>query len=74
LSFEIILINKINSFFGYKLINEVRLQTFRLKVKKTKDKINLNKNSKIFEQKINEIKNENIKNSISALLNVYKND
>jgi hypothetical protein len=68
------IINKINSYFGYKLIDEVRLQTFRLKVKKTKDKINLNKNSKIFEKKINEIKNENIKNSLSALLNVYKND
>ena len=67
------IINKINSYFGYKLIDEVRLQTFRLKIKKIKNKINLNQNSKIFEKKINEIKNENIKNSLSALLNVYKN-
>ena len=68
------IINKINSYFGYKLIDEVRLQTFRLKIKKIKNKINLNQNSKIFEKKINEIKNESIKNSLSSLLNVYKND
>jgi len=68
------IINKINSYFGYKLIDEVRLQTFRSKIKKIKNKINLNQNSKIFEKKINEIKNESIKNSLSSLLNVYKND
>ena len=67
------IINKINSYFGYKLINEVRLQTFNLREKKVKNS-NINSNfSKNFEKKINEIKNQNIKNSLSQLLEVIKN-
>ena len=67
------IINKINSYFGYKLINEIRLETFNSETKKAKNKNVLGKYSKNFEKKINEIKNENIKNSLSQLLDIIKN-
>jgi len=68
------IINKINSYFGYKLINEIKLQTINFEGKKTKNKNVLRKFSKNFEEKINEIKNKNIRNSLSQLLKTIKND
>ena len=68
------IIDKINSYFGYKLINEIRLETFNSETKKAKNKNVLGKYSKNFEKKINEIKNENIKNSLSKFLDIIKND
>ena len=68
------IINKINSYFGYRLINEIRLKTINSEIKKIKNKNILKKFSKNFEKKINEIKNKNIRNSLSQLLDVIKND
>jgi len=68
------IINKINGYFGYRLINEIRLQTSNLETKKIKNKNVLSKFSKNFEKKINDIKNKNIRNSLSQLLDVIKND
>ena len=68
------IINKINSYFGYQLINEIRLKTINAETKKIKNKNILNKFSKNFEKKINEIKNKDIRNSLSQLLDVVKND
>ena len=63
------IVNKINSYFGYHLINEIKLKTFNSEIKKKK-KNNFSKNSsKKFEKKISEIKN-----SLSQFLNVIKND
>ena len=56
------IIDKINSYFGYKLINEI------------KNKNALGKFSKSFEKKINEIKNKDIRNSLYQLLKTIKND
>ena len=66
------IINKINSYFGYKLINEIRLQTFNSLNKKNKDKNIQNKSSKKFKEKINEIKNKDIRDSLKQLLNIAK--
>ena len=66
------IINKINSYFGYKLINEIRLQTFNSLNKKNKDKNIQNKSSKKFKEKINEIKNKDIRDSLRQLLNIAK--
>ena len=66
------IIDKINSYFGYKLISEIRLQTFSLVKKKRKENFVLNKKSKKFKEKINEIKNQDIRNSLSQLLNIAK--
>ena len=68
------IIDKINSYFGYKLINEIKLQTFNSESKKTKNKNNLEKFSKDLQEKIAQIKSESIKNSLSQLLKAIKND
>ena len=68
------IIDKINSYFGYKLINEIRLKTINSETKKVKNNNALKKFSKNFEKKINEIKNKDIRNSLSQLLDVIKND
>lgn len=68
------IIDKINSYFGYKLINEIKLQTFNSESKKTKNKNNLEKFSKNLQEKIEQIKSEDIKNSLSQLLKAIKND
>ena len=68
------IIDKINSYFGYKLIDEVKLQTFTPKTDKRKEKKRSRKFPSNFQEKINEIKNESIKNSLSQLLKVIKND
>ena len=68
------IINKINGYFGYRLINEIRLKTINSETKKVKNNNALKKFSKNFEKKINEIKSKNIRLSLSQLLNVIKND
>ena len=68
------IINKINSHFGYKLINEVRLQAFNAEKEKIKKSNSLNKSFKKFEKKVTEIKNNNIRNSLSQLLKAIKDD
>ena len=68
------IMDKINSYFGYKLINEIKLQTFNSESKKTKNKNNLEKFSKNLQEKIEQIKSESIKNSLSQLLKAIKND
>ena len=66
------IINKINSYFGYQLISEIRLQTYSPINKKEKEK-NIISNSPIkFEKKINEIKNKDIRDSLSQLLKIAK--
>ena len=68
------IINKINSYFGYKLISEIRLNSFNSKERKIK-KINiLEKFSKNFEKKINEVNNKKIRDSLTQLLDAIKND
>ena len=68
------IMDKINSYFGYKLIDEVKLQTFSPKTDKKKEKNRSRKFPSNFQEKINEIKNESIKNSLSQLLKTIKND
>jgi hypothetical protein len=66
------IINKVNSYFGYQLINAIKLQTSNIenKVKKNDNKIkNLPEN---YKNKINQIKNENIRNSLFELTHVMK--
>ena len=68
------IIDKINSYFGYKLINEIKLQTFNSKSKKKESKNYLNNFSLNLQSKIEKINNENIKSSLSQLLKTIKND
>jgi hypothetical protein len=68
------IINKINSYFGYKLISNIKLKTFRTESKKNKKNIISIKLSENLKIKINEIKSVNIKNSLSKLLDQINND
>ena len=68
------IIDKINSYFGYKLIEEIKLQTFGSEINKKKEKKITEKFSKNLQEKINEIKSKSIKNSLSQLLKTIKND
>tara|TARA_B110000438_G_scaffold302972_1_gene362545 strand:- start:1197 stop:1685 length:489 start_codon:yes stop_codon:yes gene_type:complete len=70
------IINKINSYFGYQLISDIRLQTFNLKEQFIKNK-NIKKiflKEEELKSKINKIKNNNIKSSLLELLKEIKND
>ena len=55
-------------------IYQIRLQTYNSKKEKEKKQSILNKSSKKFEKKINEVKNKNIRDSLSQLLDIVKND
>jgi len=66
------IINKINSYFGYQLISEIRLQTFSPINKKEKEENIIRNSPKKFEKKINEIKNKDIRDSLSQLLEIAK--
>ena len=66
------IINKINSYFGYKLINEIKLQTFNSLNKKERETNFQKKSSKKFKEKINEIKNKDIRDSLSQLMDIAK--
>jgi len=68
------IIDKINSYFGYKLISEIKLQNLNSKSNKTINNKELKKFSENFEKKINQIKTEKIKNSLSQLLKAIKNE
>ena len=68
------IIDKINSYFGYNLIIEIKLQTFKSKSKKKESKNYLNNFSLNLQSKIEKINNENIKSSLSQLLKTIKND
>ena len=68
------IIDKINSYFGYKLISEIKIETLNSKNKKVQNKNKLDKFSKNFQEKIDQIKNENIKNSLFQLFKAIKND
>ena len=68
------IINKINSYFGFKLIKDIRLEAINSKLSKNKNKNNHIKFYKNYKKKINEIKNEELKNSLSELIDTIKND
>ena len=62
------IIQKINSHFGYKLIDEIKLKTINSKSLDEKNKQIKNKFNKNFQTKIDKIENKNIRDSLSELL------
>jgi hypothetical protein len=66
------IMNKINSYFGYQLVNNIRLQALSSGSKKKKIKNNsINFSDKII-KKVLDIKSETIKNSLSKLIDSIK--
>ena len=70
------IINKINSYFGYKLIDEIKIKTFNAiknkSIKENERENTLLKFSKKFEREIGTIKNKDIRNSLVQLLDLAK--
>ena len=68
------IIEKINSFFGYKVLNNVRLETFNsLKEDVIKKKMHISKNSTIkFKDSLKSVNNEKIKKSLTELIKVIQ--
>ena len=68
------IVNKVNSYFGYKLINGIKLKVFNSESIKIKENNILKGTSKKVEKKISEIENKSIRNSLSELSKLIKND
>jgi hypothetical protein len=68
-----LIINKINSYFGYKFINEIRLTNINSKNTKRKENLKILPLKK-FEKNISLIKNKDIRNSLYKLLGILAND
>ena len=65
------ILNKLNSIFGYVVVDKIKIITFE-----KKEKINLGKSKSAskrdFSKSLNGIKNVNIKNALKELINSYK--
>ncbi len=64
------IIDKINSFFGFKCIKEVKLKAVTEK-KKEKRTTQLNENKKKYNNKLENINNERLKKSLNKLMEAY---
>ena len=64
------IIDKINSFFGFKCIKVVKLKVVQER-KKSKQKLPTNELKKKFNNNLNSVNNENLKNSLNKLIEAY---
>ena len=64
------IIDKINSFFGFKCIKVVKLKVVQER-KKPKQKLSMNKLKKNYNNNLNSVNNENLKNSLNKLIEAY---
>ena len=67
-----LIIEKMNKFFGYKVVEKVKLITFEGDQKKFKKKIKKDATKSEYIEKISNIKNDKIKNSLLKLDKVFK--
>tara|TARA_B100001123_G_scaffold249893_1_gene278986 strand:+ start:149 stop:631 length:483 start_codon:yes stop_codon:yes gene_type:complete len=68
------IIDKINSYFGYKLINDVKLKTFNQETKTKEKNIFFKNSTEKYTRKISEIKNKTVRNSLSEFFKVLKDN
>jgi hypothetical protein len=64
------IIDKINSFFGYKCIKEIKLKIIHEKIKSS-EKLKNNDNNKKYKNNLDKINNLNLKNSLDKLIEAY---
>tara|TARA_B100001765_G_C19444903_1_gene311815 strand:- start:260 stop:745 length:486 start_codon:yes stop_codon:yes gene_type:complete len=69
-----IIIEKINSYFGYKILSDIRLKSFNsLNKRNNKKKLIIStKSKKKFAEYLNSLKNEKIKKSLTELIKVVQ--
>ena len=68
------IINKINSYFGYKLISEVKLETFNSKNQNEKNKNKRPETFKDLNKKIHGIKSKDLRNSLFQHIESMKHE
>jgi len=66
------IIAKINAFFGYTVVDNIKLNTFDGRFSKIQEKKVINETKKEQIKKISNIKNDKIKNSLLELSKLYK--
>ena len=66
------IIKKMNAYFGYSVIENIKLNTFDGQFDKQKEKKKLNATKSKHINKINDIKNDKIKNSLMELSKLFK--
>ena len=64
------IIDKINSFFGFKCIKEIKLKIVQ-EEKKNKKELSVNEVKAIYNNKLNNINNEILRNSLNKLIEAY---
>ena len=64
------IIDKINSFFGFKLIKEIKLKVVQEK-KILEKKLLISEKKRNYNNKLNNVKNEGLKNSLNKLIEAY---
>ena len=67
------IIDKINSFFGYNFINKITLKISQKKIKEKQNTFSKITNLTKIEEKINGVKDSQLKNSLNNLLKAYNN-
>ena len=67
-----LIIQKMNKFFGYKVVEKVKLITFEGDQEKFKKKIKKDATKSKYQEKISNIKNDKVKNSLLELDKVFK--
>ena len=65
------IIDKINSFFGYNCISQITLKIIQEKIKTTKDKFPKIKNLSKINEKIDNVKNNQLKSSLNNFLKAF---
>ena len=66
------IINKINAYFGYEAVKNVKLNTFEGQYEKSKEKKVVNATKREHIKKIDNIKNDKIKKSLLELSKIFK--
>ena len=66
------IINKINAYFGYEAVKNIKLNTFEGIFEKNKEKKIVNATKREHIKKIDNIKNNKIKKSLLDLSKIYK--
>ena len=65
------IVDKINSFFGYNCISSIILKIVQNKIKKKDEILPKIKNFKKIEEKLNNVNNERLKNSLNDFIKAY---
>ena len=68
------IIKKINTFFGYNVVNNIKINTFDGQFEKIKEKKVINATKSEHIKKINNIKNDKIKKSLLELSKLFKTE